>query len=58
MRPRRLKLGTRVDNALIHPCIFSFFFLPNFQALKIFVGVFLETVRPRRLKFHTNMNSG
>ena len=35
-----------------------FFFLSNFQALKIIVGVFSETVRPRRLKLRTNMNSG
>ena len=70
VRPRRLKLVTHMDNggtyhvyrnhaaALIHPFIFSFFFLSNFQALKIFVSVFSETVRPRRLKLHTNMNSG
>ena len=44
--------------ALICPLIFSFFFLSNFQTLKIFVGVFSETVRPRRLKLHTNINSG
>ena len=69
MRPRRLKLGTHVDSgqmyrvyqnhaaALIRPFIFPFFFLCNFQALKFFVRVFSEIVKPRRLKLHTNMNS-
>ena len=41
---------------LIDSFISSFFFLSNFQALKIFVGVFWETVRSRRLKLHTNLN--
>ena len=48
----KLKLGTHLDNgwmhrvyqnqaaALIHPFIFSFFFLSNFQTLKIFVTLF------------------
>ena len=70
VRLRRLKLGIHMDNggmyrgyqnhaaALIYPFIFSFFCLSNFQALKVFVDVFSETVRPRRLKPHTNMNSG
>ena len=70
VRPRRLKLGTHMNNGwiyrvyrirlllLIHPFIFYFFFLSNFQALNIFIGVFLGTMRPRRLKLRTNMNSG
>ena len=70
VRPRRLKLDTHVDSgqmyhvylkedvALIRPFISSFSFLSNFQALKIFIGVFLGTVKPRKLKLRTNMNSG
>ena len=67
VRPRGLKLGTHVDNGGCIVCtgimllllfVPSIFFLSNFQALKIFVGVFLKTVRPRRLKPHTNTNSG
>ena len=37
--------------------LFLFFFLSSFQALKFFVRIFLGTVRPRRLKIRTNMNS-
>ena len=70
MRPRRLKLGTHVDSgqmyrvyrnhaaAFIHPFIFSFFFLSNIQALKFFVTLFSGTVRPRRLKLDTHLDSG
>ena len=39
-------------------CIFSFFFLSNFQTLKCFVTLFSRTVRPRRLKLGTHMESG
>ena len=42
----------------ICPFICSFFFLSNFQTLKIFVTLFSGTVRPRRLKLGTHMNSG
>ena len=54
VRPRRLKLVTHVENermyrvyrnhaaALIHSFIFSFFFLSNFQTLKIFVTLSQE----------------
>ena len=57
VRPRRLKLYTNVDNglmyrvyrnhaaALIHPFIFSYFFLPSFHTLKFFVTLFSGTVR-------------
>ena len=71
MRPRRLKLGTHVDSGqmypvfsnqaatLIYPFISSFFFLSNFQTLKFFVTLFsTSTVRPRRLKLGTHMDSG
>ena len=70
MRPRRLKLGTHVDRGqmyhvsgirlllLIHPFISSFFFLSNFQTLKVFVTLFSGTARPRRLKLGTNVDSG
>ena len=66
MRPRRLKLGTHVDNgwmyhvyqnhaaALIGPFIFLFSFLSNFQTLKFFVTLFTGTARPR---IHTLMDS-
>ena len=37
---------------------FSFFFLSNFQRLKFFVSLFSGTVRPRRLKLGTHMDSG
>ena len=68
-RPRRLKLGTHVDSrqmyhvyrnqaaALIHPFISSFFFLSNFQHWN-FSSLFLGTVRPRRLKIGTHVDSG
>ena len=70
VRPRRLKLGTHVDSGqmypvtgirlllLIHPFISSFFFLCNYQTLKIFVTFFSGTVRPRRLKLGTQVDSG
>ena len=70
MWPRWLKLVTHVENgwmyrvywnhaaALICPFIFSFFFLSNFQTLKFFVSLFSGTVRPRRLKLGTHMDSG
>ena len=70
VRPRRLKLGTHVDSgqmyrvyrnqaaALIRPFISSFFFLSNFQTFKIFVTLFSGTVRPRRLKLGTHVDSG
>ena len=70
VRPRRLKLGTHVDSgqmyrayrnqaaALICPFILSFFFLSNFQTLKIFVTLFSGTVRSRRLKLGTHVDSG
>ena len=44
--------------ALIHPFISSFFFLSNFQTLKFFITLFSGTVRPRRLKLGTHVDSG
>ena len=67
VRPRRLKLVTHVDNgwmyrvyrnhnvALIRPFIFHF--LSSFQALKFFITLFSGTVRPRRLKLGTHVDS-
>ena len=43
---------------LISPFISSFFFLSNFQTLKFFVTLFSGTVRPRRLKLGTHVDSG
>ena len=43
---------------LFIPFISSFFFLSNFQTLNIFVTLSLGTVRPRRLKLGTHMDSG
>ena len=69
VRPRRLKLVTHTENgwmyhvyrnhavALIHPFIL-FFFLSSFQTLNIFVTLFSGTVRPRRLKLGTHVDSG
>ena len=43
---------------LIRPFSSSFFFLSNFQTLKIFVTFFSGTVRPRRLKLGTHVDNG
>ena len=70
VRPRRLKLGTHVpvDKCIVYTgirllphirlFISSFFFLFNFQTLKLFVTLFSGTVRPRRLKLGTQADSG
>ena len=42
----------------IHPFISSFFCFPNFQTLKFFITLFPGTVRPRRLKPGTHVDSG
>ena len=42
----------------IRPFISSFFFLSNFQTLKFFVTLSSGTMRPRRLKLHTLVDSG
>ena len=68
--PRRLKLGTHVDSGQMYrvyrnqaaaaysSLYFFIFFLCNFQTLKFFVTLLLGTVRPRRLKLGTHVNSG
>ena len=43
---------------LICPFISSFFFLSNYQTLKIFVTFFSGTARSRRLKLGTQVDSG
>ena len=43
---------------LICPFISSIFFLSNFQTLKCFVTLFAGTVRPRRVKLGTRVDSG
>ena len=43
---------------LIRPFISSFFVLSNFQTLKFFVTIVSGTVRPRRLKLGTQVDSG
>ena len=70
VRPRRLKLGTHVESGQMYPVsqnqaataysslYFFFFFLSNFQTLKFFVTLLSGTVRPRRLKLGTHVDSG
>ena len=43
---------------LIRPFISSFLFLSNFQTLKSFVTLFSGTVRPRRLKLGSHVDTG
>ena len=71
VRPKRLKLGIHTGTMgrcivyteirlllYIRPFISSFFFLSNFLTLKFFVTLFSVTVRPRRLKLCTYVDSG
>ena len=67
VRSRRLKLGTHVDSGQMYHVYLNqaaanysplYFFLSNYQTLKIFVTFFSGTVRSRRLKLNTHMNSG
>ena len=70
VRPRRLKLGTHVDSgqmyhiyrnqaAAAYSSLYFFIFLSlQFSTLKFFVTIFSGTVRPRRLKIGTHMDSG
>ena len=69
VRPRRLKLGTHVDSGQMYRvpesgfCSYSslyfFIFLSlQFSTLKFFVTLLSGTVRPRRLKLCTNVDSG
>ena len=70
VRPRRLKLGTHVDSGQMYrvyrnqaaaaylSLYFFIFFLSSFQILKFFVTPLSGTVRPRRLKLGTHVDSG
>ena len=69
MRPRRLKLGTLVNNrqmyrmyrnqaAAYSSLYYLVFFLSNFETLKIFVALFSGTVRPIKLKLDTHVDNG
>ena len=67
VRPKMFKLGTLVDNGWMYQnqaaatflsLYFFFFFLSNYQTLTIFVTFFSGTVRPRKLKLGTHVNSG
>ena len=70
VRPIRLKLGTHVDSgqmyhvyrnqaAAAYSSLYFFIFFPsNFQTLKFFVTLLSGTVRPRRLRVGTHVDSG
>ena len=70
LRPRRLKLGTHVDSrqmyhvywnqaAAAYLSLYVFIFLSlQFSTLKFFVTLFSGTLRPRRLKIGTCLDSG
>ena len=70
VRPSRFKLGTHVDSrqmysvyrnqaaAAYSSLYFFIFFLSNFQTLKIFDTLLSGTLRPRRLKLGTHVDSG
>ena len=70
VRPRRLKLGTHVDSgqmyhvyrnqaAASYSSLYFFIFLPlQFSTLKFFVALFSGTLKPRKLKIGTRLDSG
>ena len=70
MRPRRLKIGTRVDSgqmyhvyqnqaAASYSSLYFFIFLSlQFSTLKFFITLFSGTVRSRRVKLGTHIDSG
>ena len=70
VRHRRLKLGTHVDSgqmyhvyrnqaAASYSSLYFFIFLSlQFSTLKFFVTLFSGTLRPRRLKIGTRLDSG
>ena len=70
VRPRKLKLGTHMDSgqmyhvyqiqvAAAYPSLYFFIFLSlQISNIKIFLTLFSGTVRPRRLKLGTNVDSG
>ena len=69
-RPRRLKIDTHMDSGQMYhlyqnqaaagySSLYFFIFLSlQFSTLKFFITLFSGTVRPRRLKFATHINSG
>ena len=69
VRPRRLKIDTHVDSRQLYQvyqnqaaacsCLYFFIFLSlQFSTLKFFITLFSGTMRPRRLKLGTHMDSG
>ena len=70
MRPRRLKLGTHVDSGQVYHVYqnqasaaylslnFFIFLSLQFSTLNFFVTLFSATMRPRRLKIGTLVDSG
>ena len=70
VRPRSLKIGIHVDSgqmyhvyqnqaAAAYSSLYFFIFLSlQFSKLKFFVTLFSGTVRPRRLKLGTHIDSG
>ena len=69
VRPRRLKIGTHVDSgqmyrvyrnqaAAAYSSIFLHFLSLQFSNIKFFVTLISGTVRPRRLKLGTHVDSG
>ena len=70
VRPRRLKIGIHVDSgqmyhvyqnqaAAAYSFLYFFIFLSlQFSTLKFFITLFSGTVRPRRLKLGTHIDSG
>ena len=68
VRPRGLKLGIHVDSAQMYrvyrnqtaaaySSLYFFIFFSTFQTLKFFVTLLSGTVRPRRLKLGTHVDS-
>ena len=69
VRPTKLKFGTHIDNGWMHhfyrnwavgaysSLYFSFFFLSNFQTLKIFVTLFRNCEASTKLKLGTHLNN-
>ena len=68
VRPERLKLGTHVEDSVQMYRVYRnqaaaaylslYFFISNFQTLKIFVTLFSETVRPIKLTLDTHVDNG
>ena len=69
VRPRRWKLGTHMDSgwmyrvyrnqaAAAYSSLYFFSFLTQFLNIKFFITPFSGTVRPRRLKHGTHVDSG